>query len=60
MVEFNKFFIIMNMIQRLMERIFDHAVLISAAVLLVVYILQLNGVLSWWGYASYLIWRGGW
>jgi len=46
--------------QQTIERIFDHAVLISTAVLLVVYLLQLHGVLSWWSYASYLIWRGGW
>ena len=55
----NKIFKVLKLIQRTMERIFDHAVLIGAAVLLLVYILQLSGVLSLWQVA-WLVWRGGW
>ncbi len=36
----------MKMIERTVEKIIDHAVLISAAILLVVYLLQLGGILS--------------
>ena len=50
----------MKTIKRTFGKLVDHAVLISAIILIMIYSLQMTGALSWWISSSWLIWRGGW